>query len=109
MDKFLSTDRHVKPELDNTLGVINRDETIQVLAHALADTNEVGRFNQHIIQFAFSALVRQLSLIAVRDALPDPQRIIDHDDAIRTIRRLGYAPAEDVGRGLSVQTKNPLP
>lgn len=49
---------HIKPELDNTLGVINRDMTIDTLAGALAgNADEVARFDKGIIQSANVAIL----------------------------------------------------
>lgn len=59
-DGQIFTNRHIKPELDNTLGVIDRDMTIDTLAGALAENaDEVARFNQGIVQFANVAILRQ--------------------------------------------------
>ncbi|KAH0027547.1 hypothetical protein KCU78_g3933, partial [Aureobasidium melanogenum] len=100
---------HEKPELDNTLGVLGRDDTIDLLGHALAENgDEVARFDQHIIQFA-DLLLRQLSPIAVKDALLDQLRRAEHDDIVRVLDRLGYNVREELDMGFAVQRNNPLP
>ncbi|KAH0365356.1 hypothetical protein KCU65_g6148, partial [Aureobasidium melanogenum] len=64
-----------KPELDNTLGILDPDTLINVLAGALAENaNNVARFDQLIIQFADLSPLRQMSPIAAKDALPDQLR-----------------------------------
>lgn len=101
--------RHEKPELDDTLGVLGRDETIDLLGHALANAVEVARFDQHIIQFANLPLLRHLSPIAAKDALPDQLRRAEHDDIVRVLDRLGYNVREELDMGFAVQRNNPLP
>ncbi|KAH0173000.1 hypothetical protein KCU67_g1492, partial [Aureobasidium melanogenum] len=102
--------RHEKPELDNTLGVLGRDEIIDLLGHALAgNAVEVARFDQHIIQFANLPLLRHLSPIAAKDALPDQLRRAEHDDIVRVLDRLGYNVREELDIGFAVQRNNPLP
>ncbi|KAG9661179.1 hypothetical protein KCU95_g8169, partial [Aureobasidium melanogenum] len=67
-DGWMFIRRHIKPELDNIFGVLDRDIMTEVLVRASAENaDEVARFNQRIIQVNDLHPLRQQSFIAVED------------------------------------------